>query len=198
MNIPSSFTILEFQSESSAVIEEYSLETKVCVGLTAPVLVLIIFFLNWSIVYYENFGHDPQKRNLSNMMLSSFCMSLGTGISFNLVLGSIRIIFGPFDASNSFAFLVILKLYLNFNHFCLLEVGIYKVLARYFSKAIIGINDDWCHCFFVCLNFMMSFIISITTSWDITLWTPLVKYGYVLGVFISFLIGQEQFINYEL
>ena len=198
MNIPSSFAILEFQSESSAVIEEYSLETKVCVGLTAPVLVLIIFFMNWSIVYYENFGHDPQKRNLSNMMLSSFCMSLGTGISFNLVLGSIRIIFGPFDASNSFAFLVILKLHLNFNHFCLLEVGIYKVLAKYFPKAIIGINDDWCHCFFVCLNFMMSFIISITTSWDITLWTPLVKHGYVLGVFISFLIGQEQFINYEL
>ena len=198
MNIPSSFAILEFQSESSAVIEENSLETKVCVGLTAPVLVLIIFFMNWSIVYYENFGHDPQKRNLSNMMLSSFCMSLGTGISFNLILGSIRIIFGPFDASNSFAFLVMLKLHLNFNHFCLLEVGIYKALARYFPKAIIGINDDWCHCFFICLNFMMAFIISITTSWAITLWTPLVKYGYVLGVFISFLIGQEQFINYEL
>ena len=198
MNIPSSFAILEFQSESSAVIEEYSLETKVCVGLTAPVLVLIIFFMNWSIVYYENFGHDPQKRNLSNMMLSSFCMVLGTGIIISLVLVSIRIIFGPFDASNSFAFLVILKLHLNFNHFCLMEVGIYKVLAKYFPKAIIGINDDWCHCFFICLNFMMSFIISITTSWDITLWTPLVKYGYVLGVFISFLIGQEQFINYEL
>ena len=198
MNIPSSFAILEFHSESSAVIEEYSLETKVCISLTAPVLVLIILFLNWSIIYYENFGHDPQKRNLSNMMLSSFCMSLGTGISFNLVLGSMRIIFGPFDASNSFAFLVILKLHLNFNHFCLLEVGIYKVLAKYFPKAIIGINDDWCHCFFICLNFMMGFIISITTSWAITLWTPLVKYGYVLGVFISFLIGQEQFINYEL
>ena len=137
MNIPSSFAILEFQSESSAVIEEYSLETKVCVGLTAPVLVLIIFFMNWSIVYYENFGHDPQKRNLSNMMLSSFCMVLGTGIIISLVLVSIRIIFGPFDASNSFAFLLIQKLFLNLNLICLLEVGIYKVLASNFPKVII-------------------------------------------------------------
>ena len=198
MSSPSSLTVVEFHRESLITVEEYSLETKVCVGMMALVLILLIFFMNWGIAYYEKFGNDPQKRNLSNMMLSSFCMSLGTGISFNLVLGSIRIIFGPFDASNSFAFLVILKLHLNFNHFCLLEVGIYKVLARYFPKAIIGINDDWCHCFFICLNFMMSFIISITTSWAITLWTPLVKYGYVLGVFISFLIGQEQFINYEL
>ena len=173
-------------------------QKKKLVNLHLNIYVLIIFFLNWSIVYYENFGYDPKKRNLSNMIISSYCMSLGTGIIFILVFISIRIIFGPFDASNSFAFLVILNIFFNFNRFCFLAVVIYKVFAAFFPKEIIGINDDWCHCFFVCLNFMMSFIISITTSWAITLWTPLVKHGYVLGVFISFLIGQEQFINYEL
>ena len=198
MNTSSSFAMIEFQYESSIVREEYSPETKVCVGLTAPVLVLIILFLNWSIVYYENFGHDPQKRNLSNMMLSSFCMVLGTGIIISLVLVSIRIIFGPFDASNSFAFLLIQKLFLNLNLICLLEVGIYKVLAANFPKVIIGINDDWWHCFFNGLNFIMAFIISITTIWDMTLWTPLGNYGYIPGDIVSLLIGQEQYINYEL
>ena len=190
--------MIEFQCESSTVREEYSLETKVCVGLTVPLLALIILFLNWSIVYYENFGHDPKKRNLSNMIISSYCMSLGTGIIFILVFISIRIIFGPFDASNSFAFLVVLILFFNFNRFCFLEVVIYKVFAAFFPKEIIGINDDWCHCFFICLNFMMAFILSITTNWDITPWTLLVNYGYFPADLLSLLIGQKQYVDYEL
>ena len=114
INTPSSFTVVEFLLISSTAVEEYSLETKVCVGLTAPVLVFLILFLDWSIVYYEKFGNDPQKRNLYNMMISSFFMGLGTTHTFVVVFGSIRIIFGPFDASNSFAFLLVLKTFFAF------------------------------------------------------------------------------------
>ena len=64
MNTPSSFIVVEFLPESSTVVEEYLLETKVCVGLMAPVLVVLILFLNWGIAYYEKFGNDPQKRNM--------------------------------------------------------------------------------------------------------------------------------------
>ena len=129
MNTPSSFIVVEFLPESSTVVEEYLLETKVCVGLMAPVLVVLILFLNWGIAYYEKFGNDPQKRNLYNMMISSFCMGLGTFHTFVVVFVSIRIIFGPFDTSNSFAFLVVLKVFLAFNILCLLEVGLYRALA---------------------------------------------------------------------
>ena len=199
MNIPSNFTVVvEFQRETSITVEEYSLETKVCAGLTAPVLLFLILFLNWGIVYYEKFGHDPQKRNLFNMMLSCFCMCLSIAHIFVVVFGSILIIFGPFDASNSFAFLVVLRIFLNFNRFCLLEVGIYRVLAAYIPKVIIGINDDWCHCFLICCNLMMAFVISITTSWDIVPWTPLGNYGFIPGYAVSVFIGQEQYIDYEL
>ena len=68
MNSLSSFSIVEFQPESSPALEEFSLETKVCVGLTTTVFVFLILFLNWGIVYYEKFGHDPQKRNFYNMI----------------------------------------------------------------------------------------------------------------------------------
>ena len=132
------------------------------------------------------------------MMLSSFCMSLGTGISFNLVLGSIRIIFGPFDTSNSFAFLVVLKVFLAFNILCLLEVGLYRALAAYFPKAIIGINDDWFHCFLNLWNLMMAIIISVTINWDIVPWTPLGNHGIIPGNIVNFFIGQEQFIDSEM
>ena len=132
------------------------------------------------------------------MIISSFCMSLGIGSIFVVVFGSIRIIFGPFDASNSFAFLVVLKIFLVFNRLCLLEVGIYRALAAFFPKAIIGINDDWFHCFFNLWNLMMAFIVSITICWDMAPWTPLANYGKFPGTIVSFFIGQEQHIHHEL
>ena len=197
MNSTSSFTIVEFLPESSTSIEEYSLETKVCFGLIAPVLAFLILFLNWGITYYEKFGHDTQKRNFSNMMLSSLCMGLLLCNFFVLVFGSIRIIFGPFDASNSFTFIAILKIFFVLNVLCLLEVGIYKMLAAYFPKAIIGIIDDWYHCFFNLWNFMMAIIISITTTWDIAPWIPLGNLGFA-GNIVRHFIGQEQYIDYEM
>ena len=198
MNSTSSFTIVEFLPESSTSIEEYSLETKVCFGLIAPVLAPLILFLNLGITYYEKFGHDTQKRNFSNMMLSSLCMGLLLCNFFVLVFGSIRIIFGPFDASNAFNFLVILKVFLAFNRFCFLEVGMYRGFAAFFPKTIIGINDDWFHCILNLWNLMMAIIISVTISWDIVPWTPLGNHGIIPGHVVNFLIGQEQFIDNEM
>ena len=198
MNPPSSSTLVEFHRETLITVEEYSLETKVCVGLMAPVLVLLILFMNGGIAYYEKFGNDPQKRNLSNMILSSFCMGLGTVTILVVVIGSIRIIFGPFDASNIFTFLVVLKVFTTFNRFCFLEVGIYRVFAACYPKAIIGINDDWFHCILNLWNLMMAIIISVTINWDIVPWIPLGNYGYILGYVVNFLIGQEQLILHEM
>ena len=198
MKSPISSTLVEFHRESLITVEEYLLETKVCVGLIAPVLVLLILFMNGGIAYYEKFGNDPQKRNLSNMMLSSFCMGLGMLNILVVVIGSIRIIFGPFDASNAFTFLVILKVFLVFNRFCFLEVGIYRGFAAFFPKAIIGINDDWFHCILNLWNLMMAIIISVTNCWDIVPWTPLGNHGIIAGNIVNFFIGQEQFIDSEM
>ena len=192
MNVSSSFTLVEFLP-----LEDYSTNTKVCVGFIAPILLFLINFLNLGIVYYERFGHDPQKRNLYNMMLSSFCMSMTTTASFMVVFASIRIICGPFDISNAFAFIFILLSFQFFSALCLLEAIIYRMLAAFCPKTIIGINDDWYHCFLNYSNLMMALIASSSSTWNVTPWTPLQNYGYPVGYYASLLIGQDQFLDNE-
>ena len=57
-------------------IEDFSRGFKFCVGVISPIFCLLILFLYWGIIYYEKFGHDPLKRDLSNMLLSSLCKSI--------------------------------------------------------------------------------------------------------------------------
>ena len=171
-------------------VEEYSLEIKVCVVLMTPILVSLILSLNLSIAYYEKFGHDPRKRNFSNMMISSLCLGLCVLKTFLLLFCSFRIIFGAFDISNSFAFLVVFRIPAIFKQLCFSEVVIYRLLAICFPKIIIGLNDDFFHCFFNCWNLMMAFITSPTINWDRAPWTPLENH------IVRDLIGQE--LHYEM
>ena len=175
-------------------VEEYSLEIKVCVVLMTPILVSLILSLNLSIAYYEKFGHDPRKRNFSNMMISSLCLGLCVLKTFLLLFCSIRIIFGAFDISYSFAFLVIFRIPVIFKQLCFSEVVIYRLLAICFPKIIIGLNDDFFHCFFNCWNLMMACISSLTYFWDIAPWKNLDNYR-LHGYFVSFLIGLDQYNN---
>ena len=188
MNVSNTSTLVEFLP-----VEEFSLKTKVCAGLTAPVFLFLVNILNFGIVYYERFGNDPQKRNLFNMMLSSFCMGLAFDVSFWVVFFSIRIIWGPFDVSNAFAFIVTLLFLQMFTAFCLLEAIFYRVLAIYSPKTIIGINDDWFYHFFIYLNIMIPLIYALTTKWTINPTSPLENLGYPNKYYLSLLIGQEQY-----
>ena len=172
-------------------VKEFSLKSKVCVGLTGPVLVFLAYFLNSAIVYYEKFGNDPQKRNLYNMMISSFCLGITTGTSFWMVFVSIRIIWGPFDVSNVFAFTVVIAFFQMLNALSILEAIFYRVLALYYPKAIIGINDDWFHHFFNYWNIMIALIASLTNNWIVTSLSQLENLMYPNRYYVSLLIGQE-------
>ena len=187
MNVSNSSILVELLTE-----EEFSLKTKVCVGLIAPILAFLITFLNFGIAYFERFGIDSQKRNLYNMMLSSFCMGVASFASFWVVFVSIRIICGTFDISNAFAFIATLSFFQMFNGLCILEAIVHRLLAIYYPKTIIGINDDWFHHFFNYLNVIMALIHSLTTKWTITPGSLLENIGYPNGYFVSLLIGQEQ------
>ena len=131
------------------------------------------------------------------MMISSFCLDLGISHALLVVFGSIRIIFGPFDISNTFVFLFLVTIAIVFKGLCIMEVGIYRLLAVYFPKAIIGMNDDWFHFFFNCWNLMMAFIVSLTANREINPWIMLENYGHPVASIVGLLVGQEQFINYE-
>ena len=76
--------------------DNYSTELKICVGLVSPILMFVIIFLYWGIIYYEKFGHDPLKRDLSNMLFSSFCKSVSIGIAIVIVVRTIRTILAQF------------------------------------------------------------------------------------------------------
>ena len=186
MNFSNSSMLVEFLP-----VEEFSLKTKVCVGLTGPILVFLAYFLNSAIVYYEKFGNDPQKRNLYNMMISSFCLGIATGASYWMVIVSIRIIWGPFDVSNAFAFFVVIAFFQTFIALCILEAIFYKVLAVYYPKAIIGINDDLFHHFFNYWNIMIALIVSFTIKWIVPPGSLLENLGYPNIYYVSLLIGQQ-------
>ena len=74
---------------------DYPTGIKIFVGLFAPILSFFIIFLNWGIIYYEKFGNDPLKRDLSNMLFSSFCKSILIATLFVITVMAIEIIFGP-------------------------------------------------------------------------------------------------------
>ena len=71
------------------------------------------------------------------------------------------------------------------------------MLAAFCPKIIIGINDDWYHCFLNYSNLMMALIASSSSTWNVTPWTPLQNYGYPVGYYASLLIGQDQFLDNE-
>ena len=87
-------------------------------------------------------------------------MAMSATASFTIVFGSIRIIFGPFDVSNAFAFIFVLTSLYVLIALCFLEAIIYRILAAFCPKTIIGINDDWFHYFFNYSNIIMALIVS--------------------------------------
>ena len=56
--------------------EEFSRVFKIGVGFVSPISCLLIFSLYCGIIYYEKMGHDPLKRDLSNMLVSSICKTM--------------------------------------------------------------------------------------------------------------------------
>ena len=140
--------------------DNYSTELKICVGLFSPILIFVIIFLYWGIIYYEKFGHDPLKRDLSNMLFSSFCKSISIGTAIFIVVTTIRTIFGPILNSIS---VVCYYLSLNFVfywHFVNYEILIYKFMTMCTKANIVNINYAIWHSILNQTNMMYAFLLS--------------------------------------
>ena len=140
--------------------DDYSTESKIFIGIVGPILSFLVIFLHWGIIYYEKFGHDALKRDLSNMLFSSFCKSLSILISFLIVVATIRIIFGTFLTSISlFCYFVSL----NFSfywHLVNYEIIIYKFMTICTKAKIVNINDAIWHSILIQTNVMFAFLLS--------------------------------------
>ena len=143
--------------------DQYSTEFKLCFGLVSLILSFFIIFLYWGIIYYEKFGHDPLKRDLSNMLFSSFCKSMSIIMPILLVLNTIRIIFGPILLSIS-VFCYSLALSFNFYwHFVHYEIIIYKFMTLCTKANIVNINDAIWHSILNRINLMCAALLSPIT-----------------------------------
>ena len=124
---------------------DFSTKSKIVFGIVGPVLSFLIIFLYWGIIYYEKFGHDALKRDLSNMLFSSLCKSVVILVSFLIVVATIRIIFGPFLSSISvFCYFVSLN-FTFYWHFVNYEIIIYKFMTLCIKANIVNINDAIWH-----------------------------------------------------
>ena len=141
----------------------YSTEFKIFVGIVGPILSFLIIFLYWGIIYYEKFGHDPLKRDLSNMLFSSFCISITMTFSFVIVIVTIRIIFGPFLTSISvFCYFITLSFsfYWPFVNY---EIIIYKFISLCTRATIVSINDAIWYSILIRTNVMCVLLLSTIT-----------------------------------
>ena len=140
--------------------DHYSTKFKISVGLVSPILSFFIIFLYWGIIYYEKFGHDPLKRDLSNMLFSSLCKTISIGIVMLMVVINIRIIFGPILFSIA-VFCYFLALNFTFYwHSVNYEIIIYKFMTMCTKKNIVNINDAMWHSILSRTNVLCAFLLS--------------------------------------
>ena len=143
--------------------DNYSTEFKIFVGIVGPMLSFLILFLYWGIIYYEKYGHDPLKRDLSNMLFSSFCISISIMFSFLIVIVTIRIIFGPFLTSIS-VFCHFITLNFSFYWpFVNYEIIIYKFISLCTRATIVNINDAIWYSILIRTNVMCVLLLSTIT-----------------------------------
>ena len=143
------------------IVEGFSTGFKICVGLMSPIIVLLIFSLYGGIIYYEIMGHDPLKRDLSNMLMSSICKAMAIHTSTYFVISSIAIIFNSVFTTIYVTGYFIRVWSIFCCHFSIIEFIIYKFFTIYTKTNIINISDDYWHCFLSQMNIMLSGILSI-------------------------------------
>ena len=164
----------------------YSIEFKIFVGIVGPILSFLIIFLYWGIIHYEKYGHDPLKRDLSNMLFSSFCISISILFPFLLVIATIRIIFGPLFTSIS-VFCYFLQVNFTFYwHFIHYEIIIYKFMILCTRANIVNINDAMWYSILIRTNMMYALLLS-----------TLIIITSETSIMVRFLSGTSIFIQEE-
>ena len=82
------FDALEEQTASTLVSILFTLQSLLFFVIGYPILI--------SIIHFEHFGGDPQKRSISNMTFSNVCFFLLSLQTTNMILIGLRTYFGPF------------------------------------------------------------------------------------------------------
>lgn len=110
------------------------------------------------LVYYEKYGHDPQKRSLYNQLLSGLWVALllCTSVHFFIIL--LRMIFGILPLA--FGLCVMLCVVLGFTTLFLttIEISIYQILRKVKYHSIAMKDDYFFFAFLTAFNCMFGFL----------------------------------------
>ena len=145
--------------ETNITIIEYSEKCKIAVGVLSPIFILLTIFLHGGVIYFEKFGHDPLKRNLSNMLLSSISKSLTILLVPYTSICAIRIIFGPISVAISIIFQFFIQCCIAYNSLCFSEFIVYKIVVNFPCINIVNFNDSFFHQIFNAFNITISILV---------------------------------------
>ena len=110
-----------------------------------------------AIVHYEQFGCDPQKRSLLNMIFANLCISLMVlMLMLNLFLG-IRILVGPLHlwlADTWITMLIFMASCMNLSTITLLVLGNLQLLKPHIVSSI---NDEFWYIIITSVTLLLSF-----------------------------------------
>ena len=172
-------------------IEDFSRGLKFCVGVISPIFCLLIFFLYWGIIYYEKMGHDPLKRDLSNMLVSSICKTMAIHTITYFIIKSIAVLFDSVFTTIYVTCYLIRVCSIFCCHFSIIEFIIYKFFTVYTKTNIINISDEFWHCFLSQMNVMHSFILSIMlVLWKIE---TLTRIHFLSGTMVLFEMNSQYY-----
>ena len=132
--------------ETNMIIIDYSKECKITITILCPIFILLTILLHGGFIYFEKFGYDPLKRNLSNMLMSSISKSLLIIMVPYTVIGAFRMIFGPISLTISISFQFYIQCCITYCSLNFIELIVYKIVvyfprdglkthSEYFAKA---------------------------------------------------------------
>ena len=142
--------------------------------------IIVIFVgcpLSLSIVHFEHFGGDPQKRRLSNMILTNICIFMIFHVTIWYFMLGLRVIFGPLYHTLA----AILFSIHTFTLLCLDLSGIFGIVLKNIEmispRTVLLFNDDFWYSLLTLITMLVSFVVDILLLMDEE-WLPYF-YGYV-------------------
>ena len=119
-----------------------NIPTKIIATVTYILLETIGSFLFLSAIHFERYGGDPQKRSISNRLISFACMNALIGIWIPQSIYYARVIYGclpPFLGE----VLIFFRFLVGVGEWCAFVVSlIYKCLQIYAFHFTAGLNDE--------------------------------------------------------
>ena len=128
--------------ETHMTIIDYSKECKITIAILCPIFILLTILLHGGFIYFEKFGHDPLKRNLSNMLMSTISKSLLIIMVPYTVIGAFRMIFGPISMTISISFQFYIQCCITYCSLSFIELIVYKILV-YFPRDGLKIRSEY-------------------------------------------------------